>query len=82
MTHALYLLLIELLFNVIAYIYFKEYFFYYYYSDLWHFTSFVTLPFWWVGYKLIVKNSNLFYKEEKLNIIIAIMMIVIAFAYQ
>jgi hypothetical protein len=40
------------------------------------------MPFWWVGYKMMVKYAQIMYKQEKLNIGLAIMMIVVAFAYQ
>jgi hypothetical protein len=39
------------------------------------------MPFWWVGYKMRVKNSQVMYKKEKLNIGLAIMMIMVALAY-
>jgi len=79
---SLFLLILELLFNFLAFALFQEYFFYYFVPDLWHWTSFTNLPFWWVGYQVVVKYSTVLYKEEKLNLAIAAMMIVIAFAYQ
>jgi hypothetical protein len=79
---SLFLLVLELLFNFLAFCLFQEYFFYYFVPDLWHWSSFTNLPFWWVGYQVVVKYSNVLYKEEKLNLAIAAMMIVIAFAYQ
>ncbi len=77
-----FLLVIEMIFNFVAYFLFNDYFFYYFVPDLWHWSSFTNLPFWWAGYKFIVKFSSLFYKEEKLNISIAILIIVVLFAYQ
>lgn len=77
-----YLLMLEVVFNVIAFAIFDDYFFYYFVPDLWHWTSLTNLPFWWVGYQIIVKFSKVFYKEEKLNLAIATMLIIIAFAYQ
>jgi hypothetical protein len=77
-----FLLLLELLFNFLGYFIFNEYFFYYFVPDLFHWSSFTNMPFWWVGYQIMVKYSKVMYKQEKLNLLIAIMMIVIAFAYQ
>lgn len=77
-----YLLLLELVFNFIAFGLFKDYFFYYFFPDLGHWTSLTNLPFWWVGYQIMVKYSKIMYKEEKINISLAIMLIIIAFAYQ
>lgn len=77
-----YLLLLELLFNFLAYFIFNEYFFYYFVPDLWHWSSFTNMPFWWVGYQMVVKYAKIMNRQEKLNLLIAIMMIVIAFAYQ
>lgn len=77
-----YLLVFELIFNFLAYFIFNDYFFYYFVPDLWHWSSFTNMPFWWVGYQIMVKYSKVMYKQEKLNLLIAIMMIVIAFAYQ
>lgn len=77
-----FLLLLELLFNFIAFGIFKDYFFYYFFPDLGHWTSLTNLPFWWIGYQIIVKFSNKMHKEEKLNLALALMLIIIAFAYQ
>lgn len=77
-----FLLLLELLFNFFGYFIFNEYFFYYFVPDLFHWSSFTNMPFWWVGYQIMVKYSKVMYKQEKLNLAIAIMMIIIAFAYQ
>jgi hypothetical protein len=77
-----YLLVLELLFNFLAFVLFQEYFFYYFVPDLGHWTSFTNLPFWWVGYQIIVKYSRVLYKEEKLNLAIAAMLLVIVFAYK
>ncbi len=77
-----YLLILELLFNFLAYGLFNEYFFYYFIPDLLHWSSFTNMPFWWVGYQVMVKYAKVMYKQEKLNLAIAFMMIVIAFAYQ
>lgn len=79
---SLFLLIIELIFNLLAFGLFNQYFFYYFIPDLWHFTSFTNLPFWWIGYQVVVKFSKVLYREEKLNLALSIMMIVIAFAYQ
>ncbi len=77
-----YLLILELIFNFTAYGIFNEYFFYYFVPDLMHWSSFTNMPFWWAGYQIMVKYAKVMYKQEKLNLTIAIMMIVIAFAYQ
>lgn len=77
-----YLLLLELIFNFVAFALFNEYFFYYFVPDLGHWTSLTNLPFWWVGYQIIVKYSKVLHKEEKLNLAIATMLIIIAFTYQ
>lgn len=77
-----FLLILELLFNFLAYFLFNEYFFYYFVPDLLHWSSFTNMPFWWVGYQIMVKYAKVMYKQEKLNLSIAIMMIIIAFAYQ
>lgn len=77
-----FLLILELLFNFLAYFMFNEYFFYYFVPDLLHWSSFTNMPFWWVGYQIMVKYAKVMYKQEKLNLAIAIMMVIIAFAYQ
>ncbi|MDD2982637.1 MAG: hypothetical protein PHQ74_04555 [Crocinitomicaceae bacterium] len=76
-----YLLVLELLFNFLAYFLFDDYFFYYFVPDLWHWSSFTNLPFWWIGYKIIVKHSTVMYKQEKLNLVIAVAMIVVALRF-
>lgn len=77
-----FLLVVELFFNFLAFGIFNNYFFYYFFPDLMHWSSFAALPFWFCGYQVIVKYSETMYKEEKLNLIIAIMLIIITFAYQ
>lgn len=77
-----YLLVLELIFNFIAFFLFNNYFFYYFVPDLNHWSSFTNMPLWWAGYKVIAKFSKIMYKEEKVNICIAITMIVVLFAYQ
>lgn len=77
-----YLLILELVFNFLAFALFKEYFFYYFVPDLGHWTSLTNLPFWWVGYQIIVKYSQVLYREEKLNLAIAAMLLVIVYTYQ
>jgi hypothetical protein len=77
-----YLLILEIIFNLLAYSLFNEYFFYYFVPDLLHWSSFTNMPFWWVGYQIMVKYAKVMYKQEKLNLAIAVMMIIIAFAYQ
>jgi hypothetical protein len=77
-----FLLVLEILFNFTAYAIFNNYYFYYFVPDLFHWSSFSNMPFWWVGYKMMVKYAQVMYKQEKLNIGLAIMMIVVAFAYQ
>jgi hypothetical protein len=77
-----FLLIVELFFNFLAFGIFNEYFFYYFFPDLMHWSSFAALPFWFCGYQVIVKYGEVMYKEEKLNLIIAIMLIIITFAYQ
>ncbi len=72
-----YLLILEFIFNLIGYLIFNGYFFYYFAPDLYHFSSFVVLPLWWGYYQVIVRLSSVFYKQEKLNIILAAVMLVI-----
>lgn len=79
---SLFLLVLETVFNVIAILIFNDYYFYYFVPDLFHLTSLTNLPFWWVGYQLVVKYGNVMYRQEKLSLTLAIMMIVIAFTYQ
>lgn len=77
-----FLLILELLFNFAAYGLFDNYFFYYFVPDLWHWSSFTNMPFWWVGYQVIVKASTVFYKEEKLNLSLAALLIFVVISYQ
>lgn len=76
---ALFLLVLEVLFNFLAYGIFKEYFFYYFVPDLWHWTSLTNLPFWWAGYKMIMKVGKILNHQEKLNLALATVMLVVAF---
>lgn len=76
-----YLLVLELIFNFVAFFLFNDYFFYYFVPDLWHWSSFTALPFWWIAYKVAVKYSSVLYDELKLNIVIAAMLIVVLLAY-
>ncbi len=73
-----FLLVLEVVFNVIAYGIFNDYFFYYFVPDLGHWTSITNMPFWWVGYKMMVKYAGLLNRNEKLNLAIAIVMIIVA----
>lgn len=75
-----YLLVLELLFNLLAYAIFNDYFFYYFVPDLWHWTSFTNMPFWWIGYKMIVKYGAVMSRKEKLNIAIAIVLLVVVYS--
>ncbi len=77
-----FLLILELLFNFLAYFIFNDYFFYYFVPDLLHWSSFTNMPFWWAGYQIMVRYSKVMYQQEKLNVSIAIVMIIVAFAYQ
>lgn len=77
-----FLLVLELIFNFVAFGLFNDYFFYYFVPDLWHWSSFTNMPFWWMGYKIMVKYANVLYKEEKLNLTMAIILIVVVLAYQ
>lgn len=77
-----YLLVLELIFNFVAYGLFNDYYFYYFVPDLWHWSSFTNMPFWWMGYKAVAKYSSVLHKEEKLNISLAIVILVVLFAYQ
>jgi len=72
-----FLMIAELFFDISGYFIFDEYFFYYFSPEFLHFSALVNVPFWWCGYKIIVKASDLLYKEEKLNFTIAILMIII-----
>ena len=76
-----FLMILELIFNFVAFFLFREYFFYYFVPDLWHWSSFTNMPFWWAGYKIMVKFSSVLYKEEKLNLSLAIMIIAVLFSY-
>ena len=75
-----YLLVLELLYNFIAYGIFNDYFFYYHVPDLWHWTSFTNMPFWWVGYKMIVKYGEAMNRKEKLNGAIAVVLLVVVYS--
>lgn len=77
-----FLLVLELLFNFAAYGIFNDYYFYYHVPDLFHWSSFTNMPFWWVGYKMMVKYAEIMNRQEKFNFALAVMMIVVAFAYQ
>jgi hypothetical protein len=77
-----FLLVLETLFNFLSYLIFDNYFFYYFVPDLWHWTSFTNLPFWWVGYHVMVKYAKVLYKEEKLNFAIAAMMLIIIYSFE
>lgn len=77
-----FLLILELLYNFLAYIFFGDYFFYYFVPDLFHWSSFSNMPFWWIGYQMMVKYARVMHKQEKVNLAVAVMMIIIAFAYQ
>lgn len=77
-----YLLVLELVFNFVGFFLFNDYFFYYFVADLWHWSSLTTMPFWWIAYKVAVKYSSVFYNEQKLNIVIAVTLIVALLAYQ
>ncbi len=72
-----FLMLAEIYFNIAGYFIFNDYFFYYFSPEFNHFSALVSIPFWWCGYKVIVKASDLFYKQEKLNFVIAFLMITI-----
>ncbi len=82
LSESSFLLILEIFFNLMAYFLFNDYFFYYFVPDLWHWSSFTNMPFWWIGYHMMVKYAKVLYKEEKLNISIAIMLIIIAYSYQ
>lgn len=77
LSESVFLLTVELFFNGMSYWIFREYFFYYTPPDLGHFSSLVTIPFWWIGFKMIYKASQLLYKNERFNVLLAIMMIVV-----
>ncbi|WGH76362.1 hypothetical protein P8625_04135 [Tenacibaculum tangerinum] len=81
LSESFFLLILELIFNFVAYLIFNNYYFYYFVPDLNHWSSFTNLPFWWMGYKAIVKYSTVMYKEEKLNIAIAIIILVVLYSY-
>lgn len=72
-----FLMLAEMYFDITGYFIFNDYFFYYFSPEFYHFSALVNIPFWWCGYKILVKASDLFYKQEKLNITIASLMIII-----
>lgn len=81
-NESLFLLVLETVFNLIALLIFNNYYFYYFVPDLFHLTSLTNLPFWWAGYQLVVKYGSVMYKQEKINLAIAVMMIIIVFTYQ
>lgn len=72
-----YLLVLEFIFNLIGYLVFNEYFFYYFAPDLFHLSTFLVLPLWWGYYHVIIRLSSVFYKKEKLNIVLAVLMLVL-----
>lgn len=74
---ASFLMLAKMYFDCIGYLIFNDYFFYYFSPELYHFSALINIPFWWCGYKIGVKASDLFYKQEKINITIAILMLTI-----
>lgn len=75
-----FLLFLELMFNLLAYAIFNNYFFYYFVPDLGHWTSVTNLPFWWLGYRAINKYCFIMQNENKLNFVLALMFIFIAYA--
>lgn len=77
MLEAGFLMFAELYFDISGYFLFDEYFFYYFSPEFLHFSALVNIPFWWCGYKVVVKAGELFNRNEKLNIAIAIMMIIV-----
>lgn len=72
-----FLIIAELYFCITGYFVFDEYFFYYFSPEFLHFSALVNIPLWWCGYKLVVKASEVLYKQEKLNATLAFVMIVI-----
>ena len=72
-----FLIIAELYFCIAGYFLFDEYFFYYFSPEFLHFSALVNIPLWWCGYKLVVKASEVLYKQEKLNATLAFVMIVI-----
>lgn len=77
LSEAGFLMIAELYFDISGYFLFHEYFFYYFSPEFLHFSALVNVPFWWCGYKMVVKASDALYKKEKLTIPLAIMMIII-----
>lgn len=80
-----FLMFAELFFDVSGYFLFNEYFFYYYSPEFLHFSALVNIPMWWCGYKIIVKASDVLTGKEKINIPIAVMMVIVViwgFNYQ
>lgn len=72
-----FLMIAELFFDISGYFIFNEYFFYYFSPEFYHFSALVNIPFWWCGYKIIVKASDVLEKEWKLNFTIALLMVII-----
>ncbi len=72
-----FLMIAELYFDISGYFLFNEYFFYYFSPEFFHFSALVNVPFWWCGYKLIVKAGVLLKDELKFNSLLALLMIVI-----
>lgn len=69
-----FLMLAEMYFDISGYFIFNEYFFYYFSPEFYHFSALVNIPFWWCGYKILVKASDVLYTELKLNFTIALLM--------
>ena len=77
----MYLMVLEVLFNFIAFGLFDDFYFYYYTPDLWHWTSLTNLPLWWIGYHVVAKLASVFYKEEKIALGLAFLIIVVVLGY-
>lgn len=72
-----FLMIAELYFDISGYFLFNEYFFYYFSPEFFHFSALVNIPFWWCGYKIIVKASDVLESHWKLNFTIALLMVII-----
>src|SRR5690606_5823123 len=72
-----FLMVAELYFDISGYFIFDEYFFYYFSPEFFHFSALVNVPFWWCGYKMMVKAGKVFRNELKFNLLLAFVMILV-----
>lgn len=78
-SEAGYLMILELAYNFVGYLWFGNYIFYYFFPDLWHWSSLTAIPIWWGGYRVIDKAARTLNRQEKLNISLAVAVIVVLY---